>query len=143
MSKKLILLSLVLALCLFSSARAINIVWVSDQYDELADQVPDDVGFVELLEANGYTIDNTMGAAFGDGYWRTLDADKIATLNAADLVIYSRNSNSGSYDDDDEINQWNSITTPMILMSPYLARSSRWLWVDNTSLTGDGGTPNI
>ncbi|MHC4072567.1 MAG: PA14 domain-containing protein [Planctomycetota bacterium] len=143
MSKKLILSSLVLALCLFSSARAINIVWVSDQYDELADGVPDDAAWVEVLEANGYTVDNTMGAAFGDGYWRTMDTDKIATLNAADLVLYSRSSNSGDYDEDDEISQWNSITTPMILMSPYLSRSNRWLWVDNTSLTGDGGTPNL
>jgi len=143
MLKKLILSSLVVALCLFSSARAINIVWVSDQYDELADGVPDDAGFVELLEANGYTVDNTPGSAFGNGYWRTMDADKVATLNAADLVIYSRSSNSGDYDDDNEIAQWNSVTAPLILMSPYLSRSSRWLWFDNTTLTGDGGTPNL
>ena len=143
MWKELVLPLLALGFCLLPSTKAANIVFVSDHYDELADGVQDDIGFVELLEANGHTVDNTMGAAAGDGYWRTLDADKIAALNAADLVIYSRNSNSGDYDDDDEINQWNSITAPLILMSPYLSRSSRWLWVGNTSLTGDGGTPNI
>ncbi|MHC4702723.1 MAG: PA14 domain-containing protein [Planctomycetota bacterium] len=143
MSKKLVLMALATALCLLSTGRAATIIWVSDNYDELADGVPDDAGFVELLESTGHTIDNTPGSAFGNGYWRTLDADKIATLNAADLIVYSRSSDSGNYDDDDEINQWNSITTPMILMSPYQARSSRWLWVDNTSLTGDGGTPLI
>jgi len=144
MSKKLILLSLALALCSFSSARAVNIIWVSDNYDELVDGLPDDIGFFDLLETTGHTIDNTLGSAFGDGHWRTLDADKIAALNAADLIVYSRNSNSGDYANDaTEIAQWNSITAPMILMSPYQMRSSRWLWVGNTDLTGDGGTPNL
>jgi hypothetical protein len=130
--------------CLASSISAANIIWVSDQYDELTDQIPDDMGWVDVLEANGYTVDNTSGAAFGNGYWRTLDTDKIATLNAADLVIVSRGSNSGDYASDaTEIEQWNSITTPLILMNPYISRSSRWLWVDNTTLAEDGGTPKI
>jgi hypothetical protein len=143
MSKKLFIFLLVPAFCLLSSTRAANIIFVSDHYDELVDGVQDDIGFLEPLQSTGHSIDNTAGAAAGDGYWRTLDDEKIAKLNAADLIVYSRNSNSGDYDDSDEIDQWNSITTPMILMSPYLSRSSRWLWVDNTSLTGDGGTPKI
>ena len=82
MLKQLIVPLLALACCLLPSARAANIIWVSDSYDELVDGIPDDAGFFELLETTGHMIDNTPGAAFGDGYWRTLDADKIAALKA-------------------------------------------------------------
>ncbi|MCP4612885.1 MAG: hypothetical protein GY845_29685 [Planctomycetes bacterium] len=143
MSKTMIYFIMVLSFCFVSSVNAANIIWVSDWYDELADGVSDDQKFVEVLEAHGHTVDNQEAPNFGEGYWRTMDADKIAALNAADLVIVSRNSNSGDYDDDNEIDQWNSITTPMIVMTPYFTRSSRWLWVDNTSLAGDGSTPTL
>ena len=144
MCRRLIYFVLVLAFCLTSSVEAANIIWVSDGYDELVDNMPDDHGWVDFLEAQGYTVDYTEGASFGNGYWRTLDADKIAALNAADLVILSRSSNSGDYASDaTETEQWNSITTPLILINVYMVRSSRWLWVDNTSLAGDGGTPTL
>ena len=143
MCKKLVYLALLLVISLASSIPAANIIWVSDQYDELVDQMPDDFAWVELLEANGHTVENTAGAGFGDGYWRTMDADKVAALNAADLVIFSRNSDSGNYNNDDEVNQWNSVTAPMILMTPYLSRNSRWFWVGNATLAQDGGTPKI
>jgi hypothetical protein len=69
------------------------------------------------------------------GNWTELDDAKIAALNAADLVIISRCSNSGDYAaDDTEISQWNSITTPMLNSSTHLLRSSRWKWVDSTSI---------
>jgi hypothetical protein len=144
MSKKLVFFFLVLSFWLVPSVNAANIVWVSDGYDELVDNLPDDHGWVDFLEAQGYTVDYTQGASFGDGYWRTLDADKIGALNAADLVILSRSSNSGDYASDaTETEQWNSITTPLIQLNVYIIRSSRWLWVDNTSLAGDGGTPTL
>ncbi len=144
MYRRLIYFVLILAFCLTSSVEAANIIWVSDGYDELVDGIPDDHDCVDFLEANGYTVDNTEGASFGDGYWRNLNADKIAALNAADLVIISRCSDSGNYASDaTETEQWNSITTPMILLNVYMVRSSRWLWVDNTDLAGDGGTPTL
>lgn len=114
-------------------AAGANIIWVSDMYDDNGSGTPDDQEWVDILEAEGYTVDYTAGAELGDGYWRTLDDDKIAALNAADLVIFSRNSNSGKFDDGDEIAQWNSITTPLIQQSAHLVRSSRWKWLD----TGD------
>jgi hypothetical protein len=113
-------------------ASAGNIIWVSDAYDENPDGIPDDQGFVDLLETAGYTVDYAKNAP-GNGYWRTLDDDKIATLNATDLIIVSRNSNSGDYADGDEVAQWNSITTPIILNSTHIVRNSRWKWLD----TGD------
>jgi hypothetical protein len=115
-------------------AAGANIIWVSDFYDDDGDGITDDIGWVELLEAQGYTVDYTMGAAVGDGYWRTLDDAKIAALNAADLIIVSRCSDSGNYDDDDEVAQWNSVTTPIMLQAMHIVRSSRWRWLDTTTL---------
>jgi hypothetical protein len=66
--------------------------------------------------------------------YQTLDASKIANLNAADLVVVSRNTDSGQYDDGTEVADWNGITTPMMLTNPFLVRSSRWQWIDSTNL---------
>ena len=110
-----------------------HIIWVSDFYDDNGDEIPDDQPWVRLLEAHGYTVDYTMGPSPGDGYWRTLDDEKIAALNAADLIIVSRNSNSGDYADENEPTQWNSITTPLILQATHIVRSNRWRWLDTTS----------
>ena len=139
----MIVMILALAFCLASSATAANIIWVSDAYDERVDSITDDQGWVDLLAAQGYNVDYTKGASLGNGYWRTLDAAKIARLNAADLVIISRCTDSGSYDDGQERTQWNSITTPLILMGVHISRSSRWLWVHSNSLTDNGGTPTL
>ncbi|MCP4607955.1 MAG: hypothetical protein GY845_04495 [Planctomycetes bacterium] len=134
MCKQSIYLVLVLAFCLTSSVYAANIIWVSDFYDDDWDGITDDQAWVELLEAQGYMVDCTMGAGVGNGYWRILDGAKIAALNAADLIIISRNSNSGDYDDVDEIYKWNSITTPIISNSTHMTRSSRWRWFNTTNV---------
>lgn len=134
MYRKLIFLTLAFAFCLTSLANAANIIWVSDFYDDKGDGAPDDQGWVALLEAQGHTVDYTMGASAGDGYWRELDDSKIAALNAADLIIISRNSSSGDYDDGDEPAQWNSVTTPLMLHTAWIVRSSRWKWLDTTTL---------
>ncbi|MEA3225170.1 MAG: hypothetical protein U9Q07_04405, partial [Planctomycetota bacterium] len=106
------------------------IVWVSGFYDDNGDGAPDDQPWVDLLEAEGYKVDYTPG-----NIWIDLDDAKIATLNDADLIIVSRNSNSGDFDDGEEPIQWNAVTTPLILSSTHIIRSSRWKWLDTTSLS--------
>jgi len=131
MYKKLMFLALLLSIGVMSSAHATTIIWVSDGYDDNADGEPDDQPWMDLLEANGYIVD----ASFRNQQGRTLDDDKIAALEAADLIIVSRNSNSGDYASDAaEVTQWNSITTPLMLQAMHIARSSRWLWVNTTTL---------
>ena len=110
-----------------------NIIWVSDGYDDNADGASDDLPWVDLLEAQGHTVDYQI-ITIGNGYWRELDDAKIAALNAADLVIISRCTDSGNYNNGDEGTQWNSITTPMLNFSTHLIRSSRWRWLDTTTL---------
>jgi hypothetical protein len=110
-----------------------NVIWVSDAYDDKPDGVPDDMGWVDLLKSRGCNVDYRY-LALGNGYWRTLDQAKLDELNAADLVIVSRNTDSGSYDDGDEIAQWNSVTSPLILMSSHISRSSRWKWLNTDTI---------
>ena len=128
MCKKLIYLVLVLAFYLASSVHAANIIWIAGIQDDNGDGSPDDQAWVDLLEAQGHTVD------FQRGTWEQLDDSKIAALNDADLVIVSRCSYSSSYDDGDEVAQWNSITTAIINSSAHLTRSSRWRWLDTTTL---------
>ena len=128
MSKNLICLVLLLAFCMASSVQAANIIWISGFYDDNGDGEPDDQAWVDMLEAQGYTVDYTEG-------WIDLDDSMITALNAADLIIISRNSNSGDYANDaTEISQWNSLTTPILQSSTHLIRNSRWLWFDTTTL---------
>ncbi len=143
MCKKFLFVLMVLGLFLAPAVHAANIVWVSDAYDERPDSVPDDQAAADFLVSLGHTVDYQI-ASFGNGYWRTLDDDKIAALNAADLVIVSRNSNSGDYANDaTEIARWNGVSAPLIQMTPYITRSNRWVWYGNDSLSEDGGTPTL
>jgi len=132
-----------------------NIIWVSDRTPlkrEAANVVPD-AGFVELLRSAGYIVDykgeidsfewddpnnpdDPVALTDEFHYWQNLDPNKMAELEATDLIIVSRNASSGAYDDvtdfGDERVLWNSITTPMISMSAHLARIgyNKWGWVD-------------
>jgi hypothetical protein len=143
MFKKLIVLCAMLGLCLAPAAQAAKIIYVSDGYDERVDNMPDDQATVDFLASLGHTVDYQR-IGLGNGYWRTLDATKIAALNAADLIIVGRGLDSASYATDaTEVKNWNSIKTPLIMMTPYISRLSRWIWYNNDTLSEDGGTPTL
>jgi hypothetical protein len=112
-----------------------KIIWVSAMHPSTADaNVASDIGFVNLLRAAGYDVDYTPGAAASTSYWETLDPNKLAVLDAADLVIIGRDSNSaGLCTDATEIGQWNSVKSPMILLSSYIAANNRWQWINTAS----------
>ena len=135
MCKKLLFLILAAGFCLISSAHAATIIWVSDNKTPAAG-VAADQGWVDLLSGQGYTVDLSFRSQQG----RTLDATKIAALNAADLIIVSRDTSSGDYDDGTEPSQWNSITTPILMQVPHIARSAHWKWL-NTTATNDSLPP--
>jgi len=116
---------------------AATIVFVSGSYDDNADGEPDDQAWIDLLEAEGYTVD----LSFRNQESNTLDDDKIAVMEAANLMIISRNSNSGDFANDaTEIAQWNSITTPILNCSTHTIRNSRLLWLNTTALTNLSGS---
>jgi hypothetical protein len=119
----------------FPAVEAGNIIWVSDAFDESGDGKPDDQAWVDMLNGRGYTVDYTKGNSPSDGYWRTLNNDKVAALNAADLIIVSRCTLSTAYANDDEPSKWNSIKTPMILLNPFFTRKKCWSWLNTLSPT--------
>jgi len=127
-SKKTLCSSLLLVLALLSSVQAAHIIWVTETRDTDVDGAQDDQAFIDLLAAQGHTVDAQLS------FWMTLDGAKVAALNGADLIIVSRASNSGNYDEAGEPQEWNAIETPLILMNVYISRNNRWLWVDSTSI---------
>jgi len=135
MCRRLIYFVLLLALVISSSVGAKTIIWVSDNKTP-AGGVAADQGWVDLLVAQGYTVD----LSFRNQEGRTLNATKIAALNAADLIIISRDTDSGNYDDGEEPTQWNSITKPILMQIAHIARNNRWRWL-NTDGTNDSLPP--
>ena len=125
MYRRVILSVLALVLGVGSLADGATIVWVSDNKTPAAG-VPADQAWVDLLIAQGYTVNLDFRAQQA----RTLDATKVAALNAADLIIVSRDTDSGQYDDGTEIAQWNGITTPILLQVGQIAQNIRWKWIN-------------
>jgi hypothetical protein len=118
-----------------SAATRPTIVYVTDSPDINGDGVMDDVSVIDWLTAEGYTVDTRRG------YWQTLDVNKIAELNAADLVIASCGLSTGNYSGGDKPTQWNSLTSPMINFNPWLLRTSRWKWMNSNTAVKDAGAP--
>ena len=98
------------------AARALDIVWVS--------QNTNDASFITALTNAGHNV------SWDDGRYATLSGDKITELNAADLVIVSRNTDSGTYSGGTEPILWNGLATRLLLCSGYLARNVRWNWLN-------------
>ncbi len=129
MFQKLAFLCLLLALCLTPAVRAANIIWVGENIDITGDGTPDDFAWIPWLQSLGYNVDVRRGN------WTTLDAAKIAELNAADLIIISRCTSSGNYNNDaTEIAQWSGITAPILNLAAHFVRNNRWYWFNTATI---------
>jgi hypothetical protein len=125
----------VLTIQLASVAQAANIVFVHQlrgQEGEGTGTTPnagegtlawEDDQWRALLEDNGHTI--VAHEPFDN---LDLDPGGLDVLNSADLVLYSRDTNSGDYDDSfEEQEAWTElISVPMIILTPFILRTSRW-----------------
>jgi hypothetical protein len=98
------------------------ILWVSDNRVEGREQ-----GWFDMLEANGYAVD----LSFWNQEGRDLDASEIEALEAADLIIVGRDMLSGQYSS--QITEWNSLSTPLIMINGWLPGSARWNWLEVSS----------
>ncbi|MHC4463655.1 MAG: LamG-like jellyroll fold domain-containing protein, partial [Planctomycetota bacterium] len=140
MCKRFIFLLLVVAFGLSSSVHAVSIIWVSDNKTPTGG-VAADQAWVDLLRAEGYAVDyKGEDGVTNFRHWRTLDAGKIAELNAADLIIVSRDTDSGSYANGTEPTDWNGVTTPLILQAAHIVRSNRWVWLNTTGTNNSQST---
>ncbi len=111
---------------------AANILVVTDPAG--ASNQPDDNDLLNFLTAAGHTIDADSGAF-------TAAPPSAAQLADVDLIIVSRTTISGNYDDGTEPQDWNALNKPLLLMSPFLARSSHWGWLNSTTLPADAAAP--
>ena len=92
------------------------------QTDTLAD-----LGFVNALEAEGYEVSMAYPT---DADWSN---DK---LNSAHMVIIGRGSASGDFKPEDgQDSLWALVKAPVMVMSPFIARSSRLKIMNSTSQT--------
>jgi len=111
-----------------------DIILVTEAIDWDLDGLRDDHTLETFLVSEGHSVD------VRPNYWKVLTPDKIAELNTADLIIFSRLAWSSRYDEGNETTDWNSLTTPLLLMNPYFARNTHWKWV-NSGIRGE--TPHI
>jgi hypothetical protein len=107
-----------------------------------------DDSLVDFLEEVGFDVDTSgMDGNYREGAgspWAPENADTLALLESADLVLVSRRTGSGSYDDDRQ--QWNELEVPLLLMSGYLTRGAdvnRWGWHDGGSADAPSTSTNI
>jgi hypothetical protein len=119
----------ILAICVCAPASAANIAWVTFHS---ADGTPSaaagtagflqapDVGYTQALFAAGHNVTRVVTQD------APLPADKLAALNAADLIIIGRSVASGHYQQAAETLFWNTtITKPIINTGAYTMRNSR------------------
>ncbi len=106
----------------------IRILVVSDAADPLtAGGDHEDDELVAWLQSLRYTVD-THG--MNQEMQGTFDVGDLEAIAACDLILVTRRTNSGSYN---EPTQWNTLTKPLILCSGYLTRNSRWYWHNSDS----------
>jgi len=103
-----------------------RIYWIEDDSD--GDKT--DQGFIDLLTNAGYTLD----MSFANMQARELDGAKLETLNRADLIIVSRDSDSRQFDDSAaEILSWNTeIARPILNLNAFYMQANRWHWVPSS-----------
>ncbi|MBN2590209.1 MAG: hypothetical protein JXA96_10140, partial [Sedimentisphaerales bacterium] len=126
MNKIFILIFFAIILSPFFSAQAQTIIWISEWNRDVND-IPFDQDWIDMLDAQGYNV-----IADTTGNYESLNTEKLMALDAADLVIFSRNTNSKNYIDGGEITQWNSLNAPLILLNAYLTRTNRWQWINSS-----------
>jgi len=120
MMKRNVLTLILLALSA-ATAQAANVVIVTSVAD-----VTTDSWYTPLNSFFDFGGADTL--SFGSFTDHTLTGTQD-TLEAADLIVFTRNSNSGSYVNTGEVAYWNSLDAALIMSSNLLVRDSRFGWV--------------
>jgi hypothetical protein len=101
------------------------VAWISDS--TITKGRFNDEGFVEILERSGYRVERISNLGDGDA----LSVKEINYLNSADVAVISRDTRSSGYHD--KVG-WQKVTTPLVVMNPFLVRSSRWAWFSSDKI---------
>lgn len=119
-----------------------NIAWVSFH---AADDQPSanaanagfteapDIGYTQLLEANGHTVTRVVTSGNPD----------VDYLNTFDLIMISRSVPSGDYQDPPETLAWNGVTQPTLILGGYILRNSRLGYTTGGTMVDTTGTVKL
>ncbi|MFY0650676.1 MAG: hypothetical protein JXQ96_01520 [Cyclobacteriaceae bacterium] len=99
----------------------------------VTDDVTSDQGYIDLLVGKGHTVEAEAGK------YNNLDATGASLLNNFDLVIISRNTNSGNFSDGAR-GAWTTVAVPVLNLSSYVARSTRLQFLNSANQNEGGGT---
>ena len=115
-----------------------SICFITKDVDEYGNL--EEIEIISELRKRGYRVDVT----YSDPADITVPADlefSYEAMNQYDVVIIGRGVSSGDFQDDTAVEGWESVTSPVIVFSSYLMRSTR-LKIANTSSAsrenGDG-----
>ena len=110
-----------------------DILLISDAYAPGVEPAlnHNDDALVAFLQDLGYSVDTSgMGKEYRDGKDPFADPVKVNTLKGVGLVLVSRRTQSGSYDNNRK--NWNELANPLILCGGGLTAgengSGRWGW---------------
>ncbi len=126
---KTFLISCVCVLAMVTPSWAVSIAWLSlhatdspgTESGAQGFTAPPDQGYVNLLRNNGHTVTRFVASSPTAN-----PAPAFASqLNNFDLIIVSRQVNSGDFQEDPERAYWHGLTKPMMIMSGYLLRNNR------------------
>ncbi len=127
--KKMIVLMLAVLFGTASIASAATILVVSDQPVVGGLEAP----LVSSLQGLGYTVDTAgMDGTMRNSNGGPTSPANAAIIDAADLVLMTRATNSTEYGKDAD--GWNAVTKPMILMNGFILRDTRFGWMVNTNI---------
>lgn len=127
MKKKLYNSLMLVCLCLQIS------VFAQDGYILVVGSNTDDQSVLDILTEASYTVKR------GLDYSGELTAEKLDTVNGADLVIFSRNGATQGHGEAEAVmQQWADVTAPILSLSPWIMRNNRWRWINSTALSCHG-----
>ncbi|MDF3130536.1 PEP-CTERM sorting domain-containing protein [Kiritimatiellaeota bacterium B1221] len=117
----------ILAVLSIASIQAANIVLVSD-----LGVATDDSWYTPLNTYFEFGGADTL--SFGSFTDHT-NPGTISTLTGADLIVFTRNTNSANFTGSGESTFWNSLAAPIIMSSNLLLRDTRFGWANSSSTT--------
>ena len=127
------------------SARAANIVWISEApanggpFWVAHDPTFADHGFIAVLTNAGHNVVRFNPL---DGSGTALTQAELTALQTNDLIILSRTVNSGDFQHSPRASNWNaSITKPLICINAYLTRAIRLGWFQTPGTAQPDGVP--
>jgi hypothetical protein len=133
MKKKFYLLAIV------GSIFMLNSVFCQEPYIMYIRDLTYDTEFIDILKNAGYNV-----VVKYTEYKGILDADQLELANSASLIIMSRNCFSGDYGGSEELAaQWNSISTPLLNLSVFSTRDTRWQWFNSSYVICAGDTLTV